>query len=120
MCKALMSMELPKTCMRCDPTNEVRMPESCIVTYVNQEHGWYEVKFMDSGVKESYRSPSFNHSILKGTTYSTIPVACLETGLVYPSLRDCARDMNLSIAGLSLQVEGKQSHCNGYHFITVM
>lgn len=44
--------KIPNTCDRRDP---VRESAKCVVTYVNKEHKWYEVEFVDFGFKECFK-----------------------------------------------------------------
>lgn len=130
MSKTLLSMTLPKvgdllervlSTTGLDP-DAVYNPEPCIVTYVNEAHGWYEVQFVDSGLKECYNYPVFDHAILKGATYGGIPVLCMETGEVYSAINACAKDKNLDRTNISRNVRGVPgwSSCGGYHFVTVL
>jgi hypothetical protein len=44
------------------------------------------------------------------------PVMCLETGKVYKSAREAAKDLNLQYSKISLVCTGQRSHTGGYHF----
>lgn len=90
--------------------------EECIVTYVNPVHGWYQVVFPKQNVKECYKPPTYDPTILKHTAYGHRPIICIETGWVYASGYDCAEDMGLIRANIVQQINGNQSHCGGYHF----
>lgn len=95
-------------------------PEPCEVTYVNEKKGWYEVLFTDSKIKECYSVPTFDHSILKDTAVISTPVLCVETGMVYSSISECAKDMNLEDSGICRQISGYHDYYKGYHFDTVL
>lgn len=99
---------------------DVRRPEPCVVTYINKTHGWFEVRFLDSGIKECYKLPVFDHSIIREAMKGATPVMCVETGIVYSTLHQCARDLGLSHGGISRHLNGESSHCGGYHFCTVL
>lgn len=124
MAKSLLSMELPKVgdkLKRVMSRNAREggakcIAEDCVVTYVNNSHGWYEVTFPTFGIKEAYGLPTFDHAILEGNPRDCIPVICVETGFVYPSIAECSRDMRLDRTGIWKQLDGVASHCGGYHF----
>lgn len=130
MIKTKLTMILPKVGDRLErvlstanlDVDAVYEPEPCVVTYVNDAHGWYEVEFINSGLRECYNYPVFDHSILKGASYGGIPVLCVETGEVYPAINACASDMNIDRTNLSRHARGVSgwSTCGGYHFITVL
>lgn len=131
--KAILTMNLPKVgdkLMRimskysCEYDDEL-IPKPCIVTYVNDKHGWYQVQFYDSGIKECYGLPTFDHSIIRINKNSSIgstciPVACVETGVVYSSIKDCARDMRLDSTCIVRQLNDEYGQVNGYHFVKVL
>lgn len=60
-----------------------REPRRCKVTYVNREHLWYQVQF-ESGYREVYKLPESGFVPQNGTAKR---VRCVETGVVYPSMR---------------------------------
>lgn len=60
-----------------------REPRRCKVTYVNREHLWYQVQF-ESGYREVYKLPESSFVPQNGTAKR---VRCVETGVVYPSMR---------------------------------
>ena len=93
-------------------------PLDCIVTYVNEKRGWYEVEFTGTHLKECYGLPVFDHAVIKDWGYC--PVLCLETGYVYSSVYDCAKDMHIHSAGISRQLSGEYDQYHGYHFTTVL
>lgn len=98
------------------------VPEPCEVVYVNKDHGWFEVIFLNSGIREGCKLPVFDHSILTGmdSKRHSTPVICVETGDVYPTLEQCADDLGIWHSGISKQLRGEASHCGGYHFCTVL
>lgn len=93
-------------------------PLDCIVTYVNEKRGWYEVEFTGTHLKECYGLPVFDHAVIKDCW--CCPVLCLETGYVYSSISDCAKDMHIHSAGISRQLSGDYDQYHGYHFTTVL
>ena len=96
------------------------VPRKCKVVYINNTKGWYEVEFIDNGIKECYSIPTFDHSILRDSDWRMSPVVCVETGYVYRSVLDCAKDMNLSVKDISKCISGTRDNCLGYHFDTVL
>ena len=128
MSKTNLSMTLPKVGDklfrimfrgRYDP-GDVYNPEPCTVEYVNEKKGWYEVCFDETNIKECYRVPSFDHRFLKDKPVGGVPIACLETGSIYGSITECARDMKLNRHEIWKQLDGRRAYCSGYHFATVL
>ena len=124
--KVMSSMEMPKvgdhlkrvmTAMT-GLFTPIYEPLDCIVTYVNEKRGWYEVEFTDTHLKECYGLPVFDHAVIKD--WRNYPVMCVETGYVYSSVCDCAKDMRIHSAGISRQLSGEYEQCHGYHFTTVL
>jgi predicted GIY-YIG superfamily endonuclease len=44
------------------------------------------------------------------------PVRCINTGIIYPSISECAKVLNLSIGNLSLVLKGTRPHTKGLKF----
>lgn len=44
------------------------------------------------------------------------PVLCIETGIVYESIHECARQMNLCATTICAVVRGRHKSTGGYHF----
>ena len=44
------------------------------------------------------------------------PIKCIETNKIYPSMQEAAKDLNISISGISQQCHGKKPHIKGFHF----
>ena len=124
MVKTKLSMSLPKVgdhLIRLMSASDLSFdPEPCIVTYVNEKNGWYQVTFEKTGIKECYGIPSFDHSILNHRGPVSIPVLCLETGYVYPSIKECEKDMGFSRCGITRQISGIYYQTNGYHFVVAL
>lgn len=120
MAKSRVSIDLPKVGDHLKRLTIEYEIEDCVVTYVNRSHGWYEVTFPRTNIRECYKLPTFDHTILKGVAPNTIPIVCVETGWVYPSYYDCAVDMGLDISTIKRQLNGIYSHCCGYHFTNVL
>lgn len=47
---------------------------------------------------------------------SSKAVRCIETGREYSSMKLAAKDLELSVSGISMQIKGVYSHVKGYHF----
>lgn len=47
---------------------------------------------------------------------SSRPVRVIETGRIYPSLRDCAKSMNCDVSAISKCCNGVANQHHGYHF----
>ena len=130
MYKTIVTTKLPKVGDRlfrcisdcsCD-SQYLYKPLPCRVVYVNIEHNWYKVKFDDIGIEECYGIPVFDHSIFKDANQYRLmaPVVCVETGYVYPTIKECADDMNLDEGGISSCISGRYDSISGYHFDTVL
>lgn len=128
MSKSTISMDMPKvgdrlmriiTGSRYDDKVTYRV-EPCVVTYVNLLNSWYQVEFVNLGIKECYKLPVFDHDIFtKKSRSSAIPVMCLETGTIYSSIGECAKDLGLQSSGIIRQIQGESLACGGFHFKTV-
>ena len=99
---------------------ECFIPEPCEVVYVNQAHNWYEVRFLNSGLRECYSLPDFNHDILANLYGWATPVMCAESGYVYRSIADCAKDMGLTHGNISYYINNECESYRGYHFDSVL
>lgn len=95
-------------------------PEPCEVTYVNRAHGWYEVRFLNSGLRECYSLPDFDHDILSNVPGWATPIVCVETGYVYPTVSACGKDMGLQHGNIARVVTGECASYRGYHFDSVL
>ena len=69
-----------------------REPRRCKVTYVNREHLWYQVQF-ESGYREVYKLPESGFVPGGGTAKR---VRCVETGVVYPSMKAAGQAVGCS------------------------
>lgn len=126
MSKVKTYMKLPKVgdklvrCMNTDACDEsfVYVPLPCKVTYVNEKHGWYKVKFDAFDIEECYGLPVFDHSVIDKNVIKIagIPVICMETGDIYSTIRECSRDMHIDYGDLYLHLVGTKDHVKGYHF----
>lgn len=126
--KAKLTMTLPKVGDRITRVMsrgnlgqaESFITEPCEVVYVNRTHNWYEVRFLNSGLRECYSCPDFDHSILTNLPGRANPVVCLETGYIYRTVADCANEMGLNGGDISRCLTGEYDSHHGYHFNTVL
>lgn len=44
------------------------------------------------------------------------PIVCIETNVSYPSIHECARQMNLSATTICAVIKGRHKSTGGYHF----
>lgn len=44
------------------------------------------------------------------------PIICIETGIMYPSIHECSRQMNLSATSICAVLNGRCKSTGGYHF----
>lgn len=130
MSKAALSMDLPRvgdklmrvvTEYACE-YDSVRIPKACVVTYVNKKHGWYRVKFIESGITECYGLPVCDHSIINFDMRGCcgLPVICVETGMAYSTVTECAEDLGVHRTMIQKQLVGECSHVSGYHFVKIL
>lgn len=96
-------------------------PLRCIVTYVNKEKHWYQVTFVDSGVKKCYMVPEVNELENFKKDYQRTfgkkakGVYVYESGAIYPSISECARAIGVLPCVVSKHIHGGSSHVKGYH-----
>lgn len=96
-------------------------PLRCIVTYVDKKKHWYQVTFIDSGVKECYKVPEINELENFKKDYQRTfgkkakGVYVYESGAIYPSISECARAIGVLPCVVSKHVHGGSSHVKGYH-----
>lgn len=130
MAKVAATMNLPKVgdiltrCMNLDACDGqyIYVPLKCKVTYVNEKHRWYKVKFLDFDIEECFGLPVFDHSVIDRNVIkqSGIPIICWETGDIYSTITECAKDLGIDYTNISLQLSGVYEQINGYHFSTII
>lgn len=126
--KTKLTMKLPKVgdrmmrILSCGNLQQAEcfVPKPCKVVYVNEPHNYYEVEFLESGLRECYSLPDFDHSILTNLPGWSDPIVCVETGWVYRSVSDCANEMGLFRGNISRCLTGETDTYFGYHFDTVL
>lgn len=93
----------------------------CTVIYVNQKKGYYQVIFDDCGVKECYKFINFNDleefkkNYQKAFGKKPVGVYVYESGILYSSIVDCAKDIGVLPATISKHIHGETSNVKGYH-----
>lgn len=98
-----------------------KKPEPCIVTYVNYPKQYYQVTFIDSGIKECYKIPSINELDQFVTDYYRAfgkkpnGVYVYESGALYSSISECARAIGVRPCTVSKHIHGRTNHVKGYH-----
>ena len=86
--KSSLSMILPTVGKRLNmlmgnSANQKYKVEPCIVTYVNNKHSYYEVMFLNTGIKECYKLPIFENNILNELYNDKIPVIYVKNNITY-------------------------------------
>lgn len=99
-------------------------PEPCVVVYVNKPKNYYTVQFISSGLKESYKAPllddnkmlrQFQDDYQRAFGKKPKGVYVYESGALYRSVSDCARDIGVLPCTVSKHIHGQTSHVKGYH-----
>lgn len=130
MTKPILTMNLPKvgdklmrimTDYSCE-YDTIPLPKPCVVVYVNERHGWYQVEFLDNHIKECYGLPVCDHGVIKFDVRGCNgdPVVCVETATVYRSISECARAIGVPRSSVYAQLMGVYDNVNGYHFVEIL
>ena len=96
-------------------------PEPCIVIYVNKPKYYYQVKFVNNGIKECYKVPNVNEIDAFKSDYRRVfghdakGVYVYETGKIYRSISECAKAIGVYPGTLSNHIHGRLKHVKGYH-----
>lgn len=64
-------------------------------------------------------SENLYHRVYKLNGFSVRPkrkIRCIETGKVFPSIREAARWLNYPHSDIVVHLQGKSKHCKGLHF----
>lgn len=95
--------------------------EPCTVVYVNKDKAYYTVQFIKTGIRESYKVPEvdelklFKNDYKRMFGYEPKGVYVYESGLIYPSISECARAIGVTPGSVSNHIHGRLSHIKGYH-----
>lgn len=96
-------------------------PEPCVVIYVSKPKHYYTVQFVDSGIKESYKVPhidelaDFKKAYERALGKKAVGVYVFESGMLYPSIAECAKDLGVRTCTISNHLHGRTRHVKGYH-----
>lgn len=99
-------------------------PEPCVVVYVNKPKHYYIVQFVNSGIRESYKVPllddskmlkQFQDDFKRRFGKKPIGVYVYESGALYSSISECARDIGVLPCTVSKHIHGLTNHVKGYH-----
>lgn len=95
--------------------------EPCVVVYVNKKKNYYLVEFIETKLKECYKVPEvdeiadFKRDYRKAFGRESRGVYVYESGILYPSISECARDLGVNKGTISRHIHGELSHVKGYH-----
>lgn len=96
-------------------------PEPCIVTYVNKPHNYYQVRFINSGVRECYKVQNANEidEFKKDyrRTFGKDPkgIYIYESGVLCDSIAECAKEIGVRAYTIVRHLNGYISNVNGHH-----
>lgn len=96
-------------------------PEPCIVVYVHKNHGYYTVRFLDSGLLESYKLfgideiAEFKENYARAFGRKPKGIYVRESGVLYKTIPECAKAIGVSHSALAKHLNGDTSHVKGYH-----
>ena len=95
--------------------------EPCIVVYVNKKKNYYMVEFIDTKLRECYKFPEVDEIEMFKSDYHRAfgrdpkGVYVYESGIIYPSISECARDLGVNKGTISRHIHGELKHAKGYH-----
>ena len=92
-----------------------------MVVYVNEKKNYYLVEFIETKLKECYKVPEvdeiadFKRDYRRAFGREARGVYVYESGILYPSISECARDLGVNKGTISRHIHGELSHVKGYH-----
>ena len=95
--------------------------EPCIVTFVNPKNKYYTVKFLDSGIQESFKFPNldvledFRLAYKKLYGKNPVGICVFELGMVFRTIEECASYLSVPSALIIKLLNGDITNINGYH-----
>ena len=89
-------------------------PRRCKVIYVNTEHCWYLVQF-ETGYREMYKLPELPVYV-SDRAHKPRRVQCVETGVIYDTLKDAAKATNCNKMSICNACRGAAMTANGFHW----
>ena len=99
--------------------------ELCIVDYVNHKHNYYTVKFLDSGLHESFKLPDldalegFKQAYKKLYRKNPVGILVFELGIVFKTIDDCAKYLKVPSHFVIKVLNGEITNINGYHIYKI-
>lgn len=99
-------------------------PEPCLVVYVSEPKHYYTVKFVNTGIKESYKVPYIDDQMMikkfkedYKRVFGKYPtgVYVYESGELYPTIAECARSIGVCPGTISKHLRGQTTNVKGYH-----
>ena len=108
----------PMSCNQIWKDDEIK---PCIITYVNKDKNWYQVTFVNNGIKECYKVPDydpieqFKKDYERAFGKKAKGVYVYESGKIYNSIADCAKDIGVLPCVVSKHIHGGSTNVKGYH-----
>lgn len=96
-------------------------PEPCVVIYVNKRNNHYTVRFVETNLRESYKLPDvdeigcFKQDYKLAFGRNPTGVYIYESGMLYPSVSECAKALDVRPCTISNHLHGRTRHVKGYH-----
>lgn len=95
--------------------------EQCVVTFVNHKKHYYTVRFLDSGVLESFKVPyldqvdDFRQAYKKLFGKYPTGICVFEQGVIFATVEECAKHLHVAPMQIRKCLDGTNAHINGYH-----
>ena len=103
----------------------VKVDRTIAETFLGEQPG-YDVRHRDGdslndradNLYWSTRSETINDAFIRGSKLPSrgTSVRVIETGEIYKTVKDCARDTGCASSEIFKQLAGKRPHVKGYHF----
>lgn len=96
-------------------------PEPCIVVYVHKNHEYYTLRFVESGLLESYKLlgvdeiTEFKENYERIFGYAPKGFYVRESGILYKTIAECEKAIGANHGLLVKHLNGGTTHINGYH-----
>lgn len=116
-----------QVCLRKDKQQMTRRVHRLVAdSFYDGDHDGYDVNHIDGNKSNNHignlefctRSENVNHAFRTGLKVPSRQqkVRVLETGIIYDSIRECARSIGCDQSIICQCLSGRQKSCNGYHF----
>lgn len=95
--------------------------ELCVVIHADPKKKLYTVKFVDSGIRETYKVPDVDEVEAFRQDYKRFfgkeprGIYVFESGMLYDSIEHCAKDLDVLQCTIIKHFNGDIAHANGYH-----